>query len=540
LEAVLAVPDLSPQRRQNMASAVRTVARLLDRPIESIPADPQLLGRWLKGISPEASGITKARWNNVRSLFRAALALTRPMLPGRQAQPLSPAWRALYERLENRNRRMRLSRLLRYFSVQWIEPAMVTEAYGDAFVRVLKEETLLADPEATWRDIVWAWNRSRVEVPGWPDVTFAFKSRRKRFTLPWTAFPSSLKTDVDGYLGRLDGRDLSEDGPRPVRPATLELRERQLRAFASALVQRGRDPQTIRTLADLVALDAYKDGLRFFLDRRTGPSSRSAKEFARTLKAIAKYWVKVDGATLDSMRRIVRKLSGEARGMTQKNRDRLRPLGDPTIRQDFVNLPHRLMRMAASGKLRPKRAALMAQTAVALEILLMAPMRMRNLIRLDLERNLVRPGRTRGDLHIVVPAEEVKNGEPLDYPLPEESASLIGRYLEQYRPLLTPAENQALFPGPGGGTKSARTLALQITKTVSRFVGIKVNPHLFRHAAAKLHLDQHPGEYAIVARALGNRSIDVTTAHYTGLETTAAVRHFDETILSLRHGKPKR
>jgi hypothetical protein len=33
---------------------------------------------------------------------------------------------------------------------------------------------------------------------------------------------------------------------------------------------------------------------------------------------------------------------------------------------------------------------------------------------------------------------------------------------------------------------------------------------------------------------LGHRSIDTTTAFYTGLETAAAARHFDETILHLR------
>jgi integrase len=540
LEAIAAVPDLSPQRRQNMASAVRTVARMLDRTPEAIPANPQLLARRLDGIAPEAAGITRARWNNVRSLLRAALALTRPMLPGRELRPLSPAWQVLYDRLPS-GRQMRLSRVFRYFSGRKIEPGMVTEAHGAAFVTALKEETLVRDPEARWRDIVWAWNRSREEVPGWPDVTFAFESRRKTYCLPWTSFPPSLKADVDGYLNRLSGCDLTDDVAfRPVRPATRQLRERQLRTFASALIQRGRDPETVRGLADLVALDAYKDGLRFFLNRRGGAPSRGVEEMARTLKAVAKHWVKTDAATLDAMSKIVRYLSVKPSGMTTKNRDRLRPLEDPEICYALVSLPTQLMRKAESGKLRPKRSALLAQTAVALEILLMAPIRIRNLINLDLDRHLVCPARIRGPLHIVIPGEEVKNSAELDYPLPEESASLIGRYLEHYRPLLASPENRALFPGPGGGAKSEHTLALQITKAVFRFVGIKVNPHLFRHIAAKLHLDQHPGEYAVVTRALGNRSIDVTAAHYTGLETTAAVRHFDQTILSLRQRSPRR
>jgi hypothetical protein len=57
LDAIAAAPDLTPQRRQNMSSAVRTVARLLGRPSASIPADPQQLARRLDEIAPEAAGI---------------------------------------------------------------------------------------------------------------------------------------------------------------------------------------------------------------------------------------------------------------------------------------------------------------------------------------------------------------------------------------------------------------------------------------------------------------------------------------------------
>jgi integrase len=63
---------------------------------------------------------------------------------------------------------------------------------------------------------------------------------------------------------------------------------------------------------------------------------------------------------------------------------------------------------------------------------------------------------------------------------------------------------------------------------------LRVHPHLFRHIAAKLFLDGNPGSYEIIRRVLGHRSIDTTTGFYTGLETAAAVRHFDKTILNLR------
>jgi len=73
-----------------------------------------------------------------------------------------------------------------------------------------------------------------------------------------------------------------------------------------------------------------------------------------------------------------------------------------------------------------------------------------------------------------------------------------------------------------------------ITRTVHRYTGMRVHPHLFRHAAAKLYLEVSPGQYENVRRALAHRSITTTVTFYTGSEVAAAVRHFDETILKLR------
>jgi len=506
LEGVAAQPSLKPRYRQDIASAIRTAARILGRPLASMPADLRLLLRRLREVVPETAGISRKRGKNVRWLLRVAFRMTPTMRLGRQLQPLSPNWQALYDRLPNRGRRTLLSGSLRYFSERGIEPEMVSNEHADAFLKTLREGSLLRDPEMAWRDIAWAWNRCRDEVQGWPCLTLSFVSRRISYSLPWTAFPSGLKAEIDNYLDRLSGIELADDVPsRPVREATRRLRERQFRVFSSALVLRGRDPAGLRGLADLTALDAYKEGLRFFLERRTGSSSRTIEDFAVALRTVAKYWVKADAATITSMNAIVRSLTINRWGMTAKNRERLRRLEDPRIRHALVGLPPKLMRMAESGKLHPKRAALTAQIAVALEILLMAPMRMHNLRHLNLDQHLVRPARSDGALHIIIPGQEVKNRMELDFPLPGESAALIRRYLEQFRPLLASSENRALFPGAGPGPKTDYALARQIIKTVFRDIGIRVNPHLFRHIAVKLHLDRHPGEHAVVTHALGNR-----------------------------------
>ena len=66
-----------------------------------------------------------------------------------------------------------------------------------------------------------------------------------------------------------------------------------------------------------------------------------------------------------------------------------------------------------------------------------------------------------------------------------------------------------------------------------------MNVHLFRHLAAKLYLDKHPGDYLTVSRLLGHKRIQTTIDFYTSFETVAAGRRFHETVMApLRRSLP--
>ena len=530
--AAVAAAEIPDRRRQDLASAVRTAARALGRPPEQVPAEPRLLARRLAEIAPQALGFARPRWSNIRSLLRAALELVTQMAPGRHLTPLTPAWQALWDRLPTRRLKNRLSRLLHYCSAAGVEPDTISEATFTAF-RAHLELTLLKQPAAVFRESLLGWNAARAQVHGWPDMVVNIPPRPTAWTLPWSAFPESLQQDVERYLDRLAGRDLLDElRPRPVRPATLQCREYQLRMFASALVRRGRDPASLTSLADLVAIETFKDGLRYLLERRGGKSTTGIVNVATCLKAVGRHHVKMEAEHLARMGAVIARLQTPGRGLTTRNRTRLRPLDDRQTALALVQLPQKLLALAERES-QPKRATRLAQSAVMIELLLMAPIRVCNLAALDVERHLVRPSRSSKALHIVIDGGEVKNGEPLEYPLPLESAALLERYLAHFRPALAGADGTALFPGRHG-CKHGNTLRAQITGAVFAHTGMRVNPHLFRHIAAKLFLDANPGSYEVMRRVLGHRSIETTTAFYTGLETAAAVRHFDLTILKLR------
>jgi integrase len=81
-----------------------------------------------------------------------------------------------------------------------------------------------------------------------------------------------------------------------------------------------------------------------------------------------------------------------------------------------------------------------------------------------------------------------------------------------------------------------------ISEAGRQYLGVEINPHLFRHLAAKLYLDEHPGGYEVVRRTLGHTSLDTTSRFYAGQETGRSIRHFDRTILKLREqasGRPQ-
>jgi len=530
--AAVQCANLPDRRRQEMASALRTVARALGKPLVSVPADARRLSDRLKQVSPRAIGISPGRWNNIRSHVRGGLALVQPMAPGRHLNNLSPAWDALWRQLESRPVKIALSRFLRFCSAEGIEPEAVTEATFAAF-RADLENTLLKSPDKVFAALVRGWHIAQIAVDSWPRVGVSAPDRRNRWTLLLTSFPASFRQDCNDWCDRLAGRDLLEEMAfRSARPITVKHRNFQIRSFASALVLRGRDPDTITSLRDLVEIEAFKEGLKFFIERRGGRSTSAISHLARSLKAIARHHLRLDRDHLDKLGAIIRRLESGRRGLTETNRARLRQLDDLQNLEALLRLPRKLMDIAARNR-RPHRGAVEAQIAVAIEILTMAPMRIRNLAMLDLDRNLVRPGRG-GAMHVVIEPEEVKNSEPLDYPLPQQSIELIERYLREFRPRLAPAGSTALFPGRWGGPKVQSGFAEQISDTIHRYTGMHINPHLFRHIAAKLYLDANPGGYEVVRRVLGQRSINTTLRFYTGLETASAVRHFDATILRLR------
>jgi integrase len=319
-----------------------------------------------------------------------------------------------------------------------------------------------------------------------------------------------------------------------------------LHQAAGILIRGGLDPAELTSLRDLVqpvervaeVLDFLCGRTRRALDDGEAVGGQVA-QVAETLRQVAEHHVGLGGEDLERIRGWARETrpSRAERGMSALSRERLRAMIQDRPRALLVNLPEELMRRARAARAEdPTGAARLALSAVALEILLVCPLRAENLRGLRLDRHLQRLGH-RGRLvtHVVLQPAETKTREPLEWPLPRPSAELLEEFVRSFRPVIAAPDNPHLLPGAGPGARSGTALAAAVTGTIERLIGIRVHLHLLRHFAAWLHLRAHPGAYEDVRRVLGHRDIQTTIRFYVAFEATAAAERFDAAVLRERH-----
>jgi integrase len=535
INAVLARTDIGIRRRQEMASAVRVTSRLLGQPATAIPADPKLLRGRIAEITAAGAGLSPARWRNAKSLVNAALTITGASTMGRRSTAtLRPEWHELLARVSDRYDRAKLSKLARYCSHRALPPEEVNDEVLSAFGQMLVRSTV-ERPKQVHRDACLTWNRQIDRIKGWPTIRLTEPNNTRSYALPLEAFPQSFATDLQAYLDRQAGKELFGDVPTPASAATLRCQRIWLLELASALVLSGRNAASITSLADLVATDAAKLALTFFWQRNGERKTGQLHNFARLIINIAKHLVKAPTDQLDELRTLSRQINPGKGDMTERNRMRLRAFDDPVNVERLVNLPESMMRPLTRLPNPGYNDAVRAQTALAVAIELVAPLRAKNLAGLRLDQHLIssrpEPGAV---MHLVIPPGEVKNKNPLEFELPRDVVRLLELYLKKFRPLLVTDGSSYLFPARKGGAKTPAQMADQIKRAIKIDSGLTVNAHLFRHLCAYLYLKAHPGEYETVRLLLGHTSHAVTVRAYCGLERSDAVRRYDSLIDTYR------
>jgi integrase len=299
-------------------------------------------------------------------------------------------------------------------------------------------------------------------------------------------------------------------------------------------VKEGVSIEDLRLLADLVLPSVVRVILDHYLAKNGGKVVSFTIDLAERLYSVAKVYVRAPEAQSQVLKRYCVKLRaarGRRPGLTPKNMAVIRQFKDPANRARLKALPGKLFDEALKEQDAPTQAAVKASIALGIQILLVGPMRLANLAALSLEDNVVRVGGIEPSCHLVIPPEDVKNEQPLEYPLPKVVNEMLALYLTVFRPRLCRSDNPWLFPGEFDGHKTKGTLSGQIIETIMKELGIRVTPHQFRHLAAAFILEKDPANYEFVRRVLGHKNLQTTIKFYIGLETLEAVRKFSAMAL---------
>lgn len=530
--------QLQQARKRDLISAVNRTCELLGRDPAQLPANIQDLKRGLASVHPAQLGIARKTFQNLQANVLAAIKHVhgdRPIVSKRPA--LVPDWAALMAKLPDKRYQGALSRLVRYCSEHELAPAHVSDAVIEEFTHHVRTETFATKPNDIHRRATRVWNQAAKTIAGWPQIRLTVPDFRKpRESTPLEAFPLSFRNDVEAHAQWLSGQDLFADNPPPkvCKPKTIEQRRLHIRLAASALLRQGWTMEQFTSLADLVTIEAVKTILTDYAKKSNERPTTFMCGLATALIHIARHYVRADTDHIDALKDLRRRLGPQREGMTEKNKATLRQFDDERNLLRLLNLPGDLIAEAERGKLSDQRAAVKIQVALTIGILLSAPLRMHNLVGLRLDNHVIRPGGQRGPVHLVVPEDEAKGAQTIDYPLPDWLKDLLDLYLAKYRIYICSDECPWLFPVAGDKQKSQQTLSQQLRETIFKYTGLRITPHQFRHLAAKIMLDQNPGQYEAVRQFLAHKSTKSTMAFYADLQTANAARHYDQ-LMSAKH-----
>lgn len=541
---------LSKDEKRIWPSDLRTASAMLGLSPAAVPCDVIWLNQHVFRKLCTDFGKSYDRFRNIKLSLRKALALVglqQPRICGEAG--LSPAWIGVLDAALVVSQRAGLRRMARFCAIRSVEPDQLT---NPVFADFLEEEVITRlDAKATRRGptIARAWNRIIASSPDLQGCQRLQAPRqREPYTLPIEHFPDSLQAQYAAYrewVSPSQGKShfKGRGGKRRARPATLKTRSFSFLQMLGALVQIGHDPAAITSFDYVVA--RASDILDFFEARaiaRLPPKRRDDDEkpeivggqlavIADTLLIIGVHFLGLTGELADELREM-RKLTHPRRkgGLTGKVRERLMQLIQPYNRSRLLLLPEGIEQEARSADQKDPKMAHRFMIALAIEVLLVCPLRMKNLtgLRLDCHLKRLGPG-GRWITHIVIEGTETKNHDAVEWPVPLATAKLLEVWCQVWRPVMEGGgkANPYLFPAlDREASKSQNALADGIKGLIRRELDLVVHPHLLRHFAAWRHLNRYPGQYEIVRRALGHNSVETTIGTYCGLEGESAARLF--------------
>ena len=533
LEALATSGGLSDEQRSNWRSSISWVARAFDQPAILIPARYSAVRARMAALHHVPLNCAAKTLANHRSHARSALLwFAKEKGIPQHGIAVSPEWDRLLGQISDPSTRYRLTPLMRFCCGARIEPAVISEDVIDDYMNYRARTTNRATDTASRRVLARLWNGCIGKIEGWPQVRLTEPPVKSKEEGPALAdFREGLRADIDREVQRLSEVHRNKDGQRSraCKLSTLTMRKRELIAAARMAVKCGVPIERLTSLKELINPDIAERILDGYWPKDSDAPTTYTINLSCRFVSLAHA---IGGFDEQALQRLgdLRFALEEYReiGMTEKNLALIRQVLTDGVWSRIVNLPQQLLKRARQQRLTaPVRAAVMAQIAVAVAILTVAPIRLANLASIQIGENLSKPGGPDSNFWLTFRKYDVKNRYPLQFKLDEIVTAILNEYIHDFRPALLRGSNTDwLFPGEAGNHKEKISFSTQIVERIEKSTGLRITVHQFRHAAGALILKHLPGEYELVRRILGHKSIETTKRFYLSLETTQASEIF--------------
>jgi integrase len=544
LARIEADPALSPRSRRDMVKALHTFSRAVGVGLAMLPAQPPVLRERMASASAKRVGIKERHWDNVRSLTLRALGHAGVrVLPGRARAGLSPQWEPLSALLTSPEQRYDLSRFMRFCSAEAIQPEQVDAGTFAAFHDALQAMSVHGKPWEIYRTACLAWSGAVAKAPGWPQRPVPIPSASRRFALEGDAFSPVFLADRESFLTHSGDQDPFADDYAPsVKPSTVALRRNQIMQIATALVRSGFPVEEITSLAVLVQPENARRALRYLRERSDGKLTVSLHQRAQLLKTIARHWVKRPVQEVEVLRKFASNIAPKRTGMVEKNKTMMRQFDDPDSERRLLELPGKVFGELANKQRLMRADGLRAMYALAVDLLLVAPLRINMLVGLELGRHLViTPGERTRLTHLLIATGEDKTPQPFEAMLRDGVNDRLHLFLERYRPRVTTGLSPYLFANAQGQRRSTVAFSNGFSAFIRKETGLILTRHIFRHLAVRFLLEEAPGDMETPRLALSHTSSITTGRSYADRRQRAALDRLGHAIERRReqHFGPK-
>ncbi|MGA9006054.1 MAG: site-specific integrase, partial [Xanthobacteraceae bacterium] len=513
-------------------------SKVVGQPLAEIPFDLAAIRKTLDGVVPLQAKVSRKRWANLRSDIAAAIAASgvQPMLKTSDVKP-NEDWDNLLQSANDTRISNGLSRFARWATLREVRSVDVDGAVFERFFAELEANSLVRNLSFQRRKVAKLWNRL---VAGTPEQDLkpveipAIKVGWHR--IAWNELPKSFGEEIEECLAWCAVPDPLDENARPraLAPQTLRLRRHYIHLAATAACDVGIKPSRLTSLRKLVEPDIFRSILRQQWQKNGGKPSAHLLGLANELIALASEWVKASERQLAELKKLRSKLGSLRHGLTEKNQTLLRRLEDPRLLGRLVILPDQMWRRARRNSPPSAYWFVDLQTALAIDILLHAALRIEDLEVLRFDEHIHWPQGKGKPALLVIRQAKVPNSDALELELPAYLSDRLYKFRNEIAADVIGRRPDVLFVSADGTPRKLSTLRVAIQRAILRRVGLKITPHQFRHLAGKIHLDAYPNAHESLRQFLGHTDLKTTMRFYAGPNTRRAGRAHAELIKKLR------